>query len=393
VEQRRTVYLDLWLFAATAATLWAFGLVLWPFLVPIAWAMCLATVSGRWYRSIASRWGRPRLAAVAVTAVVALLVIAPLAVLGTAMAREAVAVKGWLDESESGGGGREPGKPGAKPAAGAPGGAKEDDWDRFFQSHPGLDSIRAGIDKQLASFDTDTRSVTETAMKQLGQPFVSGALGVLQGLFAVVFGFLIMLVTLYVLLRDGDAIRQVVVDVLPLREDDTKHILETLRSTAFAAIVGGLLTSAVQGLIGGIAFWALGLPAPILWGFVMAVLSLFPFGGTALVWAPVGVYLIATDQTGKGIFLLAFGTLVLSTVDNLLRPVFMRRAGASDIHPLLLFFAVISGIGIFGTSGIVFGPLLTAFVLSVIKVYRDHFGKRATRSQGAVPGAGEAPSG
>jgi len=373
---RRNMYLALLLFAATVLTVWALGLLLWPFIVPIAWAMCLATVAGGLYRRVASRLGRPRLAATIVTLVVAVFVVAPLVVVGGAVAQEAVALG---REVESG---RKPAVPDgtAQPA---------DRWDTFFAEHPSLDEVRANVDRQLTPFDTDLRGVLDAAAGEIGQPFARGALSVVYGGLTILFGFLIMLATLYVLLRDGDAIRQIVVDVLPLSDADTREILETLRSTAFAAIVGGLATAAVQGTLGGIAFWVTGVSSPVLWGFVMTVLSLLPVGGAAFVWAPVAAYFIATGAPVHGWFLAAFGVIVIGSADNLLRPWLIRKAGAAGVHPLLLFFGVFSGIGLFGASGIVFGPLLTAIVLSVIRVYRDHFGRAAVARR--VAGADGAP--
>ena len=147
----------------------------------------------------------------------------------------------------------------------------------------------------------------------------------------------------------------------------------------------------MQGTLGGIALAVTGVSAPVLWGFAMAVLSLLPVGGTAFVWAPVAGYYLATGEPGKGWFLVGFGVVVLSATDSLLPPMLMSRAGATGIHPLLLFFGAFSGIGLFGASGIVFGPLLVAFVLSVVGVYRDHFGQRAVAARAAQEAASPPP--
>lgn len=375
---RRNVYLALLLFAATALTLWALGLLLWPFIVPIAWSMCLATVTGRFYRRLASRTGRPRLSAWLVTLLVAVFIVLPVLVVGSAVASQAVAFS-RTDAATA----RRPAA--AKPADGVD--RPLDAWEQFFADHPSLDEMQRKLDAQLASFDTNLRSVTDAAVTQIGQPFARGAVGFLYGFVTLAFGFLIMLATLYVLLRDGDTIRQIVVDLVPLPVADTKQILETLRATAFAAIVGGLATAGIQGTLGGLAFWGTGVAAPVLWGFVMGVLSLLPVGGSAFVWGPVAAYFLATGAPVQGWFLLVFGVVVIGSADNVLRPWLIRKAGAAGVHPLLLFFGVFSGIGLFGASGIVFGPLLVAFVLSVIRVYRDHFGRTAAaRKAGRAAG-------
>ncbi len=373
----RSGFLALLLFAAAALTLWALGLILAPFLLPIAWALCLVTLTGGIYRRLAARTRHPRLSAVLMTVLVAVVVVGPLLLLGGVVVREAITV------SSSAAGALSGAKP-SGPAAAAEG-AEEDAWEKFFREHPRIARARDRIDDQLKTFNTDLRTLKNVALQQLGEPFAKGALGFLKGFLSFAFGFLVTLATLYFLYRDGEAIRSVVIDLVPLEEEDTRHIIDTLASTAFAAILGGLLSAIVQGTLGGIALGITGASAPVLLGFVMAVLSLLPVGGTAFVWAPAAFYYFAMEQTWKGWFLLLWGVFVIGASDNFFRPWLMRKAGAHGIHPLLLFFAILSGIGLFGISGVVFGPLLVTVVLGVVRIYRDHYGKRAGRHPEAAP--------
>lgn len=381
----RKLFLALLLLAAVGVSIWAIGLLLAPFLVPIAWAMCLVTVTGGLYRRLERRTGRPKLAALVMTLGTAIVLLAPLVFAGGTLVREAIALSRSVAKDV----------PAAKPkTAPAPGAVEPapippptvgpdgvaiaptgDAWEDFFAEHPTLDTIRRRIDEKLGAFKTDLRSVKDAALDMLGTPFQAGAIGVLRGALSSAFGFLVMLATLFVLYRDGAKIRAMVVDVVPLEAEKTTRILDTLRATAFAAIVGGLATALFQGFLGGIAFAVTGVSAPVLWGFMMAGLSLLPIGGSAFVWAPVMVYQFATDHPGKGWFLLIWGVFVIGMADNVVRPLLMRRAGASSIHPLLLFFGIFSGIGLFGISGIVFGPLLTALVLVLAAIYRETLGK------------------
>jgi hypothetical protein len=130
-------------------------------------------------------------------------------------------------------------KPPAAPAAPGRPPAERDAWDDFFASHPKFDSIRKRIDANLSAFDTDLKTLKDAALQQLGEPFARGAVGFLKGFFAIGIGFLIALATLYFLYRDGPTIRAIVMDIIPFSESETLRILEALRSTAFAAIVGG----------------------------------------------------------------------------------------------------------------------------------------------------------
>ena len=175
-----------------------------------------------------------------------------------------------------------------------------------------------------------------------------------------------------------------------LEEEDTDRVLDTLRSTTASGIIGGLLVALIQGALGGIMFAIAGIQSPAVWAMVMAGFSLLPFGGTALVWVPAGVYLLFTGEMGGGWFLLIFGTVIVGSADNLLRPWIMTKTGAEDIHPMLLFFAILSGIGLFGVSGIVFGPLLLALLTTMVSIYREHWRSGAHPREESAGGPAEA---
>jgi len=123
----------------------------------------------------------------------------------------------------------------------------------------------------------------------------------------------------------------------------------------------------IQGLLGGLSFWVLGLPSPIFWGTAMALLSFIPIGGTALIWLPAAIILLIEGAVLKGFILLGLGVFVISMVDNLLRPFFISTR--TNIHPLLLFFAVLGGVQAFGLIGFVAGPLIATLFLTLIEIY------------------------
>lgn len=379
----RKNYLALLLFAATVLVIWALGLILAPFLVPIAWAMCLLTVTGGLYRRLAKRTQWPRVSALLLTLAVGVAALVPIGLVAVALAQEASALAKEAARKPAA-------EPGAPPVA-----RTGDSVNDFFAEHPNLAKARDRVDGFLEPFDTNVGQVVEAAREKIAAPLAKGAVGVLSSVLQAAFGFLLMLVTLYFLYRDGDKIRALIVDLVPVPEEASDRVVETLRSTAYAAIVGGLATAMIQGALGGIGFAITGVHGPVLWGFVMGVLSLLPVGGSAFVWAPVSVYFFVEGPPWKAWFLLIWGIVVIGCSDNLLRPWLMRKAGAAEIHPLLLFFAIISGIGLFGASGVVFGPLLLAFVLVTVKIYRDHFGRAAraaaaARTAEAVAKAGPA---
>ena len=134
-----------------------------------------------------------------------------------------------------------------------------------------------------------------------------------------------------------------------------------------ATIYGGILIAVIQGLLGGLSFWILGIPSPVFWGTAMAFLSFIPLGGTALIWAPAAILLFIQGAFLKGIILLMIGIFIISMVDNFLRPFFVGTR--TNIHPLLLLFAVLGGIQVFGMIGLVAGPLIVVLCITIIEIY------------------------
>jgi predicted PurR-regulated permease PerM len=125
----------------------------------------------------------------------------------------------------------------------------------------------------------------------------------------------------------------------------------------------------LQGLLGGIAFWILGIPSPILWAVVMAFVCMIPIAGSFFVWLPASIYLMLGGQWGKSILLILWGALVISTVDNFLRPRLIRNQ--TKLHELFIFFSVLGGISVFGLLGIVMGPVVLAITLGLLSTFKD----------------------
>ena len=191
--------------------------------------------------------------------------------------------------------------------------------------------------------------------------FLGGALGVVVQMFFVVF-------TMYYLFRDGDRIFGVIRDALPLEKEQAENILERTRDVVGASVYGLFSIAIIQGTLGGLAFWILGLPSAIVWGVAMIFLSMIPMLGAFLVWVPAAIYLFATGHYLKGIFLVLWGTLVIGMIDNFLRPKLV--GGRTKLHELLIFFAVLGGLQVFGVLGIVLGPVVLAITLALVDVFR-----------------------
>lgn len=178
----------------------------------------------------------------------------------------------------------------------------------------------------------------------------------------------VALFSLFYFLRDADGIVRAVRWLMPLEEEETGRLFARSRDVIFATVYGNVVVAAVQGLLGGLAFWVVGLPAAVLWGTVMGVLSLIPVVSAPLVWVPAGGYLLANGQTLGGVFVLAFGALVIGTVDNYLRAIIVSER--AQLHPLAVFLSVLGGIFLFGAAGLFLGPVLFVVGLSLLEIAR-----------------------
>jgi len=190
---------------------------------------------------------------------------------------------------------------------------------------------------------------------------------IVKGLSTFVIGFFFTLLSLYYIFKDGGRLFEKLKEAIPLPSKERDLLIRRVKEMVYATIYGGLLIAMLQGLLGGLSFWILGLSSPVSWGTAMALLSFIPIGGTALVWAPASVLLFVQGAFVKGIILLAIGIFGISMVDNLLRPLLIGTR--TKIHPLLLFFAVLGGIQVFGLIGLVAGPLIVTLFLSLIEIY------------------------
>src|SRR5690606_35891759 len=194
--------------------------------------------------------------------------------------------------------------------------------------------------------------------------------------------FFLMLYLLFFFLRDGPRILDGLVRALPLGDERERHLLERFAEVSRATIKGTLVVGIVQGAIGGAAFWAVGLSAPVMWGVVMALLSILPAVGPALVWAPAAIYLVATGSVWPGIALALIGMLVIGLVDNLLRPVLVGRDTRLPDYMILL--STLGGLTAFGIAGVVIGPIIAAFFVSCWEMAQSEFEPPASAIAGAA---------
>lgn len=184
-----------------------------------------------------------------------------------------------------------------------------------------------------------------------------------QGTVQLAINLGIMLYTLFFLFRDGPAILSTLRRSSPLSAGHTDRVMDRFASVVRATVKGNVIIAVVQGFLGGAMFWFLGIQAALLWTFVMMILSLLPVAGAAIVWFPFGIFLLVSGDVTKGLVLLAYGTLVISVVDNLMRPALVGRDLRLPDYVVLI--STVGGIAMVGANGFVVGPMIAALFFAV----------------------------
>lgn len=329
------------LLLATAIALYLCWLMLRPFVTVIAWATVLVIVFYPVHKRLVKRIKRPSLAALISCLLVILIILVPVALITLAVFKELsgalktlqVGVNYLLDPNSR-------------------------------MTGPILNFLGRYVDvEQLRS-----EEFLLARLQALSGQIAGQTLGFLGGLAGVIIQMFFVIFTMYYFFRDGDRIFETVRDALPLEHDQAENIMARTREVIDASVYGVISISIIQGTLGGLAFWVLGLPSAIIWGVAMTFLSMVPMLGAFLVWVPAAIYLAVAGHWVKALLLALWGTLVIGMVDNFLRPALV--GSRTRLHELLIFFAVLGGLSVFGVLGVVLGPVVLAITLALIDVYK-----------------------
>ncbi len=234
---------------------------------------------------------------------------------------------------------------------------------------PALDHLVRWIDAKTPLSAAQIQQWLVTSAKSLLQPLLASGRTVILGTMELAASLLLMLFILYFFFRDGDEMARDTLRIIPVQADRKARLVKHLGDVTRAVVYGSLLTSLVQGALMAIAFAVCGLPSPLVFGVLAAVLSLLPVGGTAFVWIPATIVLFAQGRVGWGIAFALWGALVVGSADNLLRPYFI--SGRAEISTLPVFFGVLGGIGAFGPIGMFLGPVVLALALALMRFAQD----------------------
>jgi len=319
----------------------AFGWLLVPFFGATLWGLVAAILFSPLYRGILSGMpNRPSTAAALTLLIILALVIVPAILLSVAVVGEASTLYSQIKLGEI-------------------------DFAEVFNRL--RDALPRWAKRLLESagatdFDAASRMVTSNVAAGLDN-VASQALNFGQGALRLLGSLGVMLYLIFFLLRDGEAMGNKIKRAVPLRpalrDELVRHFIVVVRAT----MKGTVVVAIMQGIVGGLIFWALGIEAPLIWGLLMGFFSLVPAVGTGLVWVPVAIYLLVTGSVMEGAILVFCGLFVIGLIDNLLRPILVGRD--TRMPDFVVLIATLAGIQLFGLNGFIVGPMIAALFIAV----------------------------
>jgi predicted PurR-regulated permease PerM len=333
------------LLGATAVAAYLVYLLLHPFLPALAWALALSIIAFPAHRRL-SKWIHHRATAAGLTtALVAVLILGPALFVAQQATSQAMQALQWIQDEE-----------------------KLADWEQVVAQNP---TLKEGVEWMQQELNPSQEA------ERLLTTFAESMTGWLTGTVWLAMQLLIMLLTLFFFLRDNEQVLGAVRSLIPLSHREANKVFRTVDDTIHATIFGTLTVAAVQGFMGSVIFFFLGIPAALLWGVIMGLLSIIPYLGAFVIWGPVAAFLVLQGDWIRAIVLTVYGMTAIGLIDNLLYPILVGRR--MRLHTLAAFFAILGGVAAFGMSGMVLGPVIVAISLALVDIWRQ----RTAAGQGA----------
>lgn len=320
--------------------------VLRPFLMPFLIAAILAHLFGFIYRSFMKITGRRKaLSSVLACLVIALIILIPVVFVSSLVINEAQTI-----------------------------------IDYFSNNSNSISNIVEGIKNNLNSFSASkffdvealiSEATIVNAVKSVSQNAIVILQGTYQGVAHIMFIMFVIFFSLFYLFIDGENLIKRIMKLSPLKDSYEDILVARFNSIVRATIKGTSLLAIIQGFLGGLLFYFTNISSPILFGILMMIASVIPSLGSGLVWLPVGVGMILFGHIASGIVILIFGIVVISSVDNILRPKLVGKD--TELHPLLIIFSTLGGIALFGIAGFIVGPVIISLFVALWDIYYMEF--------------------
>lgn len=346
----RKIFYSLLTFSFLLFILYVVYAILEPFLVPLCWAVIIGVSTFPLQRKFCKRiHNRRTLAASVITPAVILVIVLPFIGITFLIGREAAQIYNYFESTNTS----------SEMILGN------------IQHHPFIESLLMKIRSVFGPIETDLNTYLLPAMKGIASHLLSYSTELIKNFFTIFLKLILMVITLFFIYRDGESFSREFWSVIPLGDANKAILIHTIKRVMSAVIYGIFMACLVQGFLGGVGFWFTGLPSPIFFGAMMAVSALIPIVGTALIWMPGALYLLIQGEILKGILLIVWGALVVSSIDNLIRPFFI--SGKANLPILVILLGVLGGLFSFGFVGIVIGPIVLALFIDLFDIYKRKF--------------------
>lgn len=326
----------------------AFGWILLPFAGPLLWSCVLAVLFSPINRWLLERFpNSPNLTALATLLLSMLVVVIPVIMITSSVINHAMELIQSMENKEGG-------------------------FDPYIDK---LTDALPVITQQLEAWNLDIESLRGEAQKlasSMANVVTKRSLSIGQNTVAFFLSTAMMLYVAFFMLRDGKQMIESFKTTFPLDDEHETQLFNKFSEVIRATVKGNVVIGMVQGTLGGLAFWVIGIDAALLWGVMMAIAALIPAVGAALIWAPVAIYLCVIGDLVSGIGLALFGALVIGLMDNILRPILVGRD--TKLPDYIVLLSTLGGLALFGIHGFVVGPLIAALFFTLWSMFVSEFG-------------------
>jgi predicted PurR-regulated permease PerM len=354
-------------------TFYLFYKILTPFLVPFCWAGTFVIIMYPLYRKL-EKWIRSgTVRSLILSFLVVLVIIGPAVYLGISLVQEAITMidsfSKWVDAGHL-------------------------DSMLNFKNTPFYQVLQTRLSPYVDISRFDPKTIVENGLLQISQIALTSTTNILANAGKVLLQFILLIFFMFYLFRDGHMLLDYIKSIIPFEPERANATINHLKNVIASTMYGGMVVAVLQGFLGGILFWCVGIHSPLFWGTLMAFTSLLPVVGTTLVYLPAGIILMLSGSVVSGIIVIAGGALVVSQVDNFIRPLLV--SGKTGMHTLLLFVSVMGAVSLFGLLGTVLGPLIAAIFVTVIDMIRrkpngnNHAAEATPAPESADGAAGQA---
>lgn len=334
-------------FGLLLAVTYGFFVILKPFFYPILWAAILASIFYPTYKKLKHRTKSPNISSAITLVMILLIIVLPLVLISTLVVRET--------------------------------------FDLYIMATNNSGQINSGIQSFLDSLQNNpltqklhiTEAFSAEKLTELTRNFTGyiliGAKVLTQNSLVFAAMFVIMFYAIFFFVRDGEKLLRELMHLCPLGDRYEKILYNKFTSTVRATVKGTLIVGLIQGVLGFLMFAIVGIKGAAIWGVLMVVMASIPAVGSYFIWLPVAIGEIISGNTGVGVGMIMFGSIVIGTIDNFLRPILVGRD--TQMHPLLVLFSTLGGIATFGISGFIVGPIIASLLLAFWDMYDEYYKK------------------